>query len=109
MLNAAVIGLTGRLRYIIFTETLIDTLPEDFVEAVMAHEAGHVRHAHIPWMFASIVATVLLIEACIMLLPVHLIEHAWIQLGLLMISIRLIFGWISVGSRGRRMPSPPCT
>lgn len=95
MLNAAVIGLTGRLRYIIFTETLIDTLPEDYVEAVMAHEAGHVRHAHIPWMFASIVATVLLIEACIMLLPVHLIEHAWIQLGLMMISIWLIFGWVS--------------
>ncbi len=95
MLNAAVVGLTGRLRYIIFTEALIETLPEEYIEAVLAHEVGHVRHVHIPWMFASIVSMVLLVEACLMLLPVHLSEPIWIQLGLMMILIWTSFGWIS--------------
>lgn len=53
MLNGAVIGVCGRLRYILLTDALLDQLPESQVEAVMAHEVGHARHSHMPWLAAS--------------------------------------------------------
>ncbi|MBG83009.1 MAG: hypothetical protein CMJ40_00515 [Phycisphaerae bacterium] len=95
ILNAAVIGLTGRLRYIVLTETLVDTLPQEYTEAVMAHEVAHVRHVHIPWMFASIVAMVLMIEVVTTPFAHLLMDDVWIQLGLMLVTIGIGFGWIS--------------
>jgi Zn-dependent protease with chaperone function len=54
MLNGAVIGLIGPLRYILLTDALLDQLPQRQVEAVMAHEVGHARHAHMPWLAAGL-------------------------------------------------------
>ena len=34
------------------TPALLETLPEDELEAVLAHEAGHVRHGHLPLYLA---------------------------------------------------------
>ncbi|MCC6322882.1 MAG: M48 family metalloprotease [Phycisphaerales bacterium] len=56
MLNGAVIGLVGPLRYILLTDALLDQLPERQIEAVMAHEIGHARHAHMPWLAGSLLA-----------------------------------------------------
>lgn len=50
MLNGAVIGLTGSLRYILLTDALLANLSARQVEAVMAHEVGHARHRHMPWL-----------------------------------------------------------
>ncbi len=50
MTNGAVVGLTGRLRYVLLTDALLDAMPTRQVEAVMAHEIAHARHAHIPWL-----------------------------------------------------------
>jgi Zn-dependent protease with chaperone function len=46
MANAMVIGLVPWLRYVVFTDRLIEEFPEDEVEAVFGHEVGHVRHHH---------------------------------------------------------------
>lgn len=46
MANAMVIGLTPWLRYVVFTDRLIEEFPEDEVEAVFGHEVGHIRHQH---------------------------------------------------------------
>ncbi|MBX3404446.1 MAG: M48 family metalloprotease [Phycisphaeraceae bacterium] len=59
MINGAVMGLWGRLRYILLTDALLDSLPREQVEAVMAHELGHVRHRHVPWLIAVMLATLL--------------------------------------------------
>ncbi len=47
--NAAVMGLVPRFRYILLTDLLLETLDDRQIEAVFAHEAGHVRHRHLLW------------------------------------------------------------
>lgn len=58
MINGAVLGLWGRLRYILLTDALLDGLPRRQVEAVMAHEIAHARHAHIPWLAGALLVSV---------------------------------------------------
>jgi Zn-dependent protease with chaperone function len=79
MLNGAVIGLVGPLRYILLTDALLDRLPQRQVEAVMAHEVGHARHAHMPWLAASMLAGV---SGAALLLSVGVwgvVEVAWVM------------------------------
>jgi len=57
MVNGAVIGLVGPLRYILLTDGLIERLDDRQVEAVMAHELGHVRRRHMPWMAVCALGT----------------------------------------------------
>ncbi|MCG3181160.1 MAG: Protease HtpX [Phycisphaerae bacterium] len=45
--NAAVMGLWGRLRYVLLSDGLIETLPDEQIEGVFGHELGHVTHHHI--------------------------------------------------------------
>jgi len=59
MINGAVMGLWGRLRYILLTDALLDSLPRQQVEAVMAHELGHVRHKHVPWLAGVMITSLL--------------------------------------------------
>ncbi|MCC5831384.1 MAG: M48 family metalloprotease [Phycisphaeraceae bacterium] len=53
MINGAVVGFTRRLRFILLTDALLETMKKDHVEAVMAHELGHVRKRHMPWMLLA--------------------------------------------------------
>jgi Zn-dependent protease with chaperone function len=53
MMNGAVMGLIGPARYVMLTDALVDTLPPDQLRAVMAHELGHIRRWHMPWLFAA--------------------------------------------------------
>jgi len=54
--NGAVIGLFGRLRYVLLSEVLLERLSEREVEAVMAHEVGHVRRRHMIWLIVALLA-----------------------------------------------------
>jgi Zn-dependent protease with chaperone function len=45
--NAMVMGMRARLRYVIISDLLIETLSDQQIEAVFAHELGHVRHRHL--------------------------------------------------------------
>jgi len=47
--NAAVMGFISPLRYILVSDALLETMDENEVEAVFGHEAGHVRHWHLPF------------------------------------------------------------
>lgn len=58
MINGAVMGLIGRLRYILLTDALLDTMTTTQVEAVMAHELGHARRHHLPWLAICLIATI---------------------------------------------------
>src|SRR5205814_1459896 len=44
--NAMVVGLFPFLRYVMFTDRLLEELSPDEVEAVFGHEIGHVKHHH---------------------------------------------------------------
>lgn len=59
--NAAVMGLFGRARYILLTDALLETLEENEIEAVAAHEVAHVKQRHMPWLAGAILAPVTLI------------------------------------------------
>lgn len=56
MVNAAVTGITGRLRWVMLTDGLLETLRREQVMAVMAHELAHARRHHMPWMALSVLA-----------------------------------------------------
>lgn len=52
--TAAIIGVIGRFRYILFTQKLLDVLPVPALKAVLAHEIGHSRRHHLliyPFVF----------------------------------------------------------
>lgn len=45
--NAAVLGVAGPLRYILLSDGLIDQADDRDIEAIFAHEAGHILSHHI--------------------------------------------------------------
>jgi Zn-dependent protease with chaperone function len=47
MITAGVMGLVGRFRYILVTDALLRVLSPDEVDAVIAHEVGHVKKRHL--------------------------------------------------------------
>jgi len=47
MANAAVAGVLPLLRYVFLTDGLLSTLNDEEIEAVFAHEVGHVHHRHV--------------------------------------------------------------
>ena len=56
LVNAAVTGFVGRLRWVLLTDGLLETLRREQVMAVMAHELAHARRRHMPWMGVGLVA-----------------------------------------------------
>lgn len=47
LLTAGVMGITGRFRYLLITPALLETMTPQEVEAVIAHEVGHVKYYHL--------------------------------------------------------------
>jgi Zn-dependent protease with chaperone function len=47
LLTAGVMGLIKRFRYILVTEGLLQILNDDEMDAVMAHEIGHIKKKHL--------------------------------------------------------------
>jgi len=45
--NAAIIGIIRPYRYVMFTTKLLNQLPTESIEAILAHEIGHNRHKHL--------------------------------------------------------------
>lgn len=58
--NAAVMGVVPQMRYILLSDVLIGTMTDAEIEAVFAHEIGHVKHWHMGW-YGVLVATLLLL------------------------------------------------
>lgn len=50
MVNGAVLGVFGPLRYILLTDRLLETMSWPHIEAVTAHEVGHIRRRHLAWL-----------------------------------------------------------
>ncbi|MBA4063933.1 MAG: hypothetical protein C0501_09515 [Isosphaera sp.] len=50
--NAMIVGLLPRVRYVIFTDRVLDELDPDELDAVFGHEVGHARHGHV-WLYAG--------------------------------------------------------
>ena len=48
--NAAVMGFVPRFRYVLLSDLLLETMTDEQVEAVFAHELGHIVHRHMAWL-----------------------------------------------------------
>jgi STE24 endopeptidase len=57
--TAMVAGLIPQVRQIVFTDLLLATLTDEEVEAVLGHEAGHVRHGHLIYYAAFLILSLL--------------------------------------------------
>ncbi|MGE4559350.1 MAG: M48 family metalloprotease [Desulfobulbus sp.] len=47
VLTAGIMGIVPKLRYLLITPALLETLDEDELDSVLAHEIGHVKHLHL--------------------------------------------------------------
>ncbi|MGH7176688.1 MAG: M48 family metallopeptidase [Tepidisphaeraceae bacterium] len=57
--NAAVMGIVPRMRYILLSDLLMETMTDEQIEAVFAHEAGHIVHRHMTWYVVFIMILML--------------------------------------------------
>lgn len=100
MVNAAVMGLAGPLRYILLSDGLLESMDDKKVEAVFGHEAGHVVHFHIPYYLIFAVLS-MLASGGMMVLLLESLPERWLyfEAMLPMILLAVIwlvgFGWIS--------------
>ena len=51
--NAAVMGFVPRFRYVLLSDLLLETMHDEQIEAIFAHELGHVMHRHLYWLMAA--------------------------------------------------------
>lgn len=83
MITAGVMGLVGRFRYILVTDALLQLLSEEEVDAVIAHEIGHVKRRHLlfyllfflGYMFVAYATFDLVIYFIIFIEPVYRFIH----------------------------------
>lgn len=99
VINAAVIGALPRFRYVLLTRGLLETLDEDEVEAVFAHEAGHARRGHILLFFGftSVFALMGLVPGANEALETVLspLPPLFRGVALVVVWLGIVFGWIS--------------
>ena len=50
--NAAMIGVLPHLRYVLVSDLILESMPQQQILGVFAHETGHVVHRHV-WWFAA--------------------------------------------------------
>jgi STE24 endopeptidase len=105
-INAAVMGFVAPLRYILVSDALLETMDEQEIEAVFAHEAGHVRHWHLQFFILFAVVSMYIAGGVMNLLwlcglyggPAFLLDHDLLQLAALAVLLATWlfgFGWLS--------------
>jgi Zn-dependent protease with chaperone function len=61
MANAMVIGIVPWIRYVVFTDRLLEEFAPEEVEAVFGHEIGHVRHHHMLYYLGFLLGSVVVL------------------------------------------------
>ncbi len=69
LLNGAVVGFMPAARYLLLTDAVLERMPIESLRAIVAHEVGHVKRRHVPWMLlttlATVAAAVLVVDAAV--------------------------------------------
>lgn len=100
--NAAVMGLLPRFRYVLLSDLLLERMEDEQIEAVFAHELGHVVHRHMAWyvvFFLSLILVAAAIERIIQTalqwtsLPPEM--SALLMMMLLALGFWIVFGYLS--------------
>jgi Zn-dependent protease with chaperone function len=61
--NAAVMGVLPWMRYVLLSDVLLERMTDDEIEAVFAHELGHIVHRHMSWYAVFFIVLILLMMA----------------------------------------------
>lgn len=112
--NAMVTGVLPWLRYVVFTDRILDELNEEEIDAVFGHEVGHMKHHHMFLYMVVIMTSLILFGGLWSLakwwfdqndLPAWFSALAntdlwptvadWMRLGVVVAYIVLVFGWLS--------------
>jgi len=73
--NAMIAGLLPRVRYVVFTDRILEDLPPDELDAVFGHEIGHAKHGHI-WLYAAFLILSLLMLGALVTFLLQQIHNA---------------------------------
>ncbi len=106
IVNAMLTGPLPWLRYVVVTDKLIAELTPEEIEAVFGHEVGHVKHHHLLFYFAFLLASLTAVAGVWNALMRAWPElSAWLDsyqplamlplLGLLGVYIVVVFGYLS--------------
>lgn len=101
--NALVMGVVPRFRYVLLSDLLLQEMSDEQVEAVFAHELGHVVHRHMIWylVFLKVLILVVALIAFVLEPPLRDLDApAWLPLDLIMPLIGfggfvIAFGFVS--------------
>jgi len=97
--NAAVMGMIGPVRYVLLTDALIEQMPPQQIQAVFAHEAGHIVSHHIFYSVLFAISAAFLAACAGESLAMALDWDPWtaevFMAGLLVVAWGLGFGWLS--------------
>jgi STE24 endopeptidase len=102
--NALVMGVAPRFRYVLMSDLLLSEMTDEQIEAVFAHELGHVVHRHMIWYLVFM--KVLILALAVVALTLEAAQRhwfvlpAWMPLDLIMSLIGfggflLCFGFVS--------------
>jgi Zn-dependent protease with chaperone function len=131
MANAMVIGVLPWVRYVVFTDRLLEDFSTEEIEAVFGHEIGHVRHYHMLYYFSFFIASVIVLGWLITDLVAYFKGPEWFNLSkdssecvatvalvtVLLAYVFMVFGFLSrrcerqadiFGCRAVSCPSPNC-
>jgi STE24 endopeptidase len=79
--NAAVMGVLPQIRYVLMSDLLLETMTDRQIEAVFAHELGHIVHRHTIWLMLFVmlvlVAITLVDSASLQLMNRFEVDDAW--------------------------------
>ncbi len=97
--NAGVMGLIGSLRYVLLSDALLDRMDDRDIEAVFAHEAGHIMHHHIfysaMFVFASVVLGMGAVGWVSLQLMLSIEAERLLAVGVWLGILWVGFGWVS--------------
>jgi STE24 endopeptidase len=101
--NAAVMGIIPQVRYILMSDLLLETMSVEQIEAVFAHEVGHIVHRHMIWYLVFFKGLMLALALVALLAESYMrFVHipGWIPMDLVMTLLGaggflLAFGFVS--------------
>jgi STE24 endopeptidase len=99
VVNAAVMGVLAPVRYVLLSDGLLERMEDEKIEAVFGHEAGHVKHLHIPYYLLFAILSMLIVGGvCELAFRVLRADPSYVTITavtLLVAMWGLGFGWIS--------------
>jgi len=111
LVNAAVMGLLGPVRYILLSDGLLEMMDDKKIEAVFGHEIGHIKHRHIQYYLLFAILSMLIVGGISELLMLMVrkmpetftdIHHVQDYLQVIAMALIVVVWGLGFGSISRR-------